>query len=116
VSIRRGNETMYESSMYDANVEVASATVHRSADHLYTINLSHEPDFHHVKLLLQNLLTFLIKYVNKEQILYLDVDVSNGLWDSIGMKSNRYVNRLGSPLYGYEKCITVDDLLRFVSL
>jgi GNAT superfamily N-acetyltransferase len=47
---------------------------------------------------------------DKELILYIDTDASNGFWDHIGMHSNPKFENETVPQYGYEKCISVSQL------
>jgi hypothetical protein len=101
--------------MFEGCNEVASATIHRSAGNLCSINMSYEPEFTDFKPLIKNLLTFFIKYANHEDILYLDVDVTDGVWASLGLRENRYANRPRHPQYGYEKSVNVGALIQAVS-
>jgi hypothetical protein len=55
--------------------------------------------------------------VRPDQLLCIDVDASNGFWDYIGMKPNRYgldyKGKRNVECRGYEKVILVSELERF---
>jgi len=55
--------------------------------------------------------------VRSDKMLFIDADASNGFWDYIGMKPNRYYDRYSIQRegYGYEKVITWSELMRWVS-
>jgi GNAT superfamily N-acetyltransferase len=48
-------------------------------------------------------------------ILYIDTDASQGFWDHIGMRPNPRVEDLSAAEYGYEKCITVAEVDRYLN-
>ena len=53
--------------------------------------------------------------IRKDKMLFIDADASNGFWDYIGMKPNRFYDRY---LYkteggGYEKVITFSELVKW---
>ena len=54
--------------------------------------------------------------INRDQMLFIDTDASNGFWDKVGLIESRYAYRI--PKYtiegaGYEKYITINNLYIF---
>lgn len=51
--------------------------------------------------------------VRSDKLLFIDADASNGFWDHIGMRPNRYYesNYTRREGYGYEKVITWSELV-----
>jgi hypothetical protein len=58
------------------------------------------------------------QYMDGTQLLFIDMDASNGFWDYIGMKQNRYgLDYKGKRDVigrGYEKVISWNELKRFI--
>lgn len=71
------------------------------------------------RLLIKNIIEHITKTytVRPDQLLFIDADASNGFWDYIGMKKNRYgydyVGKLNVEGKGYEKVITWFNLHKF---
>ena len=54
--------------------------------------------------------------INRDQMLFIDTDASNGFWDKVGLIESRYAYRI--PKYtiegsGFEKYITINNLYKF---
>lgn len=66
------------------------------------------------KKLIKNMCTFLkenVKDIRKDQLLFIDADASDGFWEHIGMKPNKYYNtRRNVEGAGYELVFTFADL------
>ena len=73
------------------------------------------------RLLIKNIIEHISKTytVRPDQLLFIDADASNGFWDHIGMKENRYgydyVGKLNVEGKGYEKVITWFQLYKFAA-
>lgn len=63
---------------------------------------------------IENIIPFEIR---TDQMIFIDADASNGFWDYIGMKENRYYDRykISREGCGYEKVITWNKLKKWAS-
>ena len=57
--------------------------------------------------------------MNREQMIFIDADASDGFWDKIGMVESKRYGYNRTPKYyeregaGYEKYITINKLYKF---
>ena len=55
-----------------------------------------------------------VKDIRMDQLLFIDADASDGFWEHIGMKPNKYYNtRRNLEGAGYELGITFADLYKY---
>jgi len=47
------------------------------------------------------------------RFVYIDTDASENFWDHVGLSVNPHLDDSSVPEYGYEKRITLDELLSF---
>lgn len=47
------------------------------------------------------------------KVVYIDTDASDGFWDKVGFQRNPRVDDVSVPEYGYEKCVSWQDLVAF---
>ena len=64
---------------------------------------------------IENIIPFEIR---TDQMIFIDADASNGFWDYVGMKENRYYDRykISREGCGYEKVITWNKLKKWASI
>ena len=115
--------TMYTSRVLKDNEEIGTFEIYGpgfDTGKTMALNIYIEDEYQGKglsKILIQNMCTFLIKNVKDirmDQLLYIDADASDGFWEHIGMKPNKYyITRRNLEGAGYELGFTFADLCNY---
>ena len=99
-------------SVYCNEEEVAYFTIHENP---YSVSL--DTGDYGVKGLAKNMIYILCKRMNlaPETLIYVDADASNGFWEAVGFKPNRYYDSKRTDGCGYELVIEFGKLLEWAS-